>query len=377
VRQIEYIDAIKQSGTKAGAAKLLGVNESSVRDSLKSLKAKAAKQGFAPDHNMTNIVPEGYMVKGASTLYDADGKVKQQWVKSVVDEAKQREFQTAAYAAMSGELPRLKPAPGPATYRTDLCNVFTLTDCHVGALCWREEGGADWDLKIAERVLVGCFQKMIDASPAAATGIVAQPGDFLHADGILPVTPTRGHLLDADGRFSKVVGVAIRVLRRVVDMTLAKHDKVIVLMAEGNHDITSSIWLRVMFAALYENEPRVHVIDSPLPYYVHQHGTTMLGWHHGHLKKNDQLPMLFASQFPVIWGATTKRYAHCGHRHHLEEKEHSGMHVLQHPTLSARDAYAARGGWIADRQVTAVTYHSQYGRYSTATICPEMLEEAV
>ena len=144
-------------------------------------------------------------------------------------------------------------------------------------------------------------------------------------------------------------------------------------MAEGNHDITSSIWLRLMFKALYEREPRVLVLDSPLPYYAYQHGKTMLAFHHGHLKKNDQLPLLFAAQFPVLWGATTKRYAHTGHRHHVEEKEHSGMLVVQHPTLAARDAYAARGGWIAERQVRAITYHAEFGEVARNTVLPEML----
>ena len=137
--------------------------------------------------------------------------------------------------------------------------------------------------------------------------------------------------------------------------------------------MASSVWLRVLFKALFENEPRVEVVDSPLPYYCLQHGKTMLGFHHGHLKKNDQLPMLFAAQFSQMWGLTTKRYAHTGHRHHVEEKEHSGMTVVQHPTLAARDAYAARGGWIAERQVSCITYHKAYGQVSKVTIVPEML----
>jgi hypothetical protein len=102
----------------------------------------------------------------------------------------------------------------------------------------------------------------------------------------------------------------------------------------------------------------------------------MLAFHHGHKKKNDQLPILFASQYPGIWGATTKRYAHTGHRHHGEAKEHSGMTVTQHPTLAARDAYAARGGWISERQASAITYHSHYGRVGEVVVCPEMLEAA-
>lgn len=146
-------------------------------------------------------------------------------------------------------------------------------------------------------------------------------------------------------------------------------------MAEGNHDMASSIWLRAMFKALYENEPRVEVIDSELPYYYYEHGSTMLCFHHGHLSKNDALPLLFASQFAPVWGRTTKRYCHTGHRHHTEEKEHSGMTIIQHPTLAARDAYAARGGWISERQATSITYHTKYGQVARNTVTPEMVED--
>lgn len=176
-----------------------------------------------------------------------------------------------------------------------------------------------------------------------------------------------------DGRYTKVVRVAVRILRRTVDLALMKHGRVLVLMAEGNHDQSSSVWLRTLFGALYEKEPRVQVIDSPLPYYAYQHGNTMLAWHHGHLKKTDQLPLLFAAQFPKIWGGTKYRYAHTGHLHHVEEREHSGMIVTQHPTLAARDAYAARGGWISERSATAITYHSQTGQVGRVTVSPEML----
>jgi hypothetical protein len=170
-----------------------------------------------------------------------------------------------------------------------------------------------------------------------------------------------------------MVEVAIRILRRVVDFALARHARVVVLIAEGNHDMASSVWLRHMFRALYEKEPRIEVISSPLPYYAYQHGETMLAFHHGHLKKNDQLPILMAAQFPKLWGATTKRYAHTGHRHHVEEKEHSGMIVHQHSTLAARDAHAARGAWVSERSVTAMTYHAKFGEVARNTVTPEML----
>jgi hypothetical protein len=84
--------------------------------------------------------------------------------------------------------------------------------------------------------------------------------------------------------------------------------------------------------------------------------------------------MLFAATYPKMWGETTKRYCHTGHRHHVEEKEHNGMTVIQHPTIAARDAYAARGGWIADRAMTAITYHEKYGQVARTTVTPEMLQ---
>ena len=373
VRQLEYLEAVDKHGSNQKAAKALGIGRRVVDKAIESLKAKAALQGYSPAHGMTRTVPDGFKVKGVSTYYDLEGNVKGQWVKSSADEERRARLIRDAFEAMAQDLPRLGTTVPISVALGSLATLYTLTDSHVGMLAWAKEGGADWDLKIAEATLVGCFAQMVNASPPAKVGFVNQLGDFLHYDSLSPVTPTSGHVVDADGRFSKMVTTAVRVLRRVIDLALAKHEKVVVLMAEGNHDMASSVWLRVMFRALYENEPRVEVIDSELPYYCYQHGKTMLAFHHGHLKKNDQLPILFAAQFPKIWGETEKRYAHCGHRHHAEEKEHSGLTVIQHPTLAARDAYAARGGWIAERSVTAITYHSEYGQVARNTVVPEML----
>jgi hypothetical protein len=378
VRQVEYIQAIEQHGSMRAAARALGVAKNAVQESMNRLKASASARGYAPEFDLQHPVAPGQMLKGTSTLYK-DGQPVLQWVKTRADAAQLEEFMRAAASAMAEELPRARPAKAPRATNDKLASVYTLTDSHVGALCWHRENltpNGDWDLAIAEQTLTGCFEHMVQASPPARVGIVAQLGDFLHSDGLEAKTPTSGHILDQDGRFPKVVQTAIRILRRVIGFALERHEKVVVLMAEGNHDLASSVWLRAMFKALYENEPRVEVIDSELPYYVYQHGETMLAWHHGHLKKNDQLPLLFASQFPKVWGGTTKRYAHTGHRHHFEEKEHSGMSVVQHSTLVARDAYAARGGWMSERQCTAITYHSEFGQVCRNTVTPEMLQAA-
>ena len=369
------LDAVNEHGSAKKAAKALGVTTTAIQQSIDILKRNAALRGYSPAHDMTRTVPDGFKLKGVSTYYNKEGVASGQWVKSSADEERRTQIIKETFAAMAEDLPRVEPSVSQMIHINALCNLYVLTDCHVGMLAWHKEGGADWDLKIAERTLTGCFEQMVKSSPPASTGFVCQLGDWLHFDGMAAVTPTNHHQLDADGRFSKIVQASVRILRRLVDFALIHHENVIVLMAEGNHDLVSSIWLRSMFKALYENDPRVYVIDSELPYYVHTHGQVMLSFHHGHLNKNDRLPLLFASQFPKVWGATTKRYCHTGHRHHVEEKEHSGMTVVQHPTLAARDAYAARGGWIAERQVSALTYHEQYGQVSKISVVPEMLAD--
>lgn len=371
-RQAEYMQAIEAHGSGRKAAEALGVHHANVNRALEAAKAKAARSGYAPGHFKDGVAP-GYAMGKVTVQRGADGNVERTWERQSPETGAQREAMREAYAAMAQDLPRRTLMAGPKGTETALCNLYTLTDCHVGMLAWHREGGADWDLQIAEETLTQCFERLVEASPQAETAIINQLGDWLHSDNLQGTTPLSGHIVDMDGRYSKMVGAAIRILRRIVDYALAKHGKVHLIVAEGNHDLAGSVWLRLMFAALYENEPRVTVNDSELPYYVYQHGQTMLAFHHGHLSKNASLPGLFAAQYARIWGETIKRYAHTGHRHHVEVKEHAGMTVCQHSTLAARDAYAARGGWFSERQITAYTYHDRYGQVGSVTVVPEMV----
>jgi hypothetical protein len=240
-------------------------------------------------------------------------------------------------------------------------------------VAWGRETGESWDLAIAEQCLTDTFIQMIDAAPKSAMGIVNQLGDWLHFDSMRPVTPEHGHILDADSRYQKVVEVTVRILRRIVEHSLTKHAKVLVLMNEGNHDPAGSVWLRVLFAQLYRENPRVEVEQSPNPYVAHLHGKTLLGFHHGHLAKLEKLPQIFAAKYRTEWGTSTHCYIHTGHKHHVEEKEHPGVNVIQHPTLAAPDAYASRGGWLSKRQATSMTYHTTRGEVARGVFVPKEL----
>jgi len=83
-----------------------------------------------------HAVPEGYKLKGTSTLVDADGNTRLQWIKTDASLERLHEMQRAALKAMCEELKPLKAIKGPKTTDAELLNLYTLTDCHVGALAW-------------------------------------------------------------------------------------------------------------------------------------------------------------------------------------------------------------------------------------------------
>jgi hypothetical protein len=373
-RQRETLEAIERLGSARAASIELGMNVGGASEALQAVKKKAAKVGYAPEHDFTRPVPEGYVAKGVSTYYNAEGKPSGQWVKASLSHQALVDAMREAVEGFKGDIEPASPIVAPAASEEHLCNLYTFTDYHLGMLAWHKEGGSDWNVSIAEKTIVAALTQMINQSPKAHTAVLNIQGDFLHTDGKTPVTPASKHVLDADSRFPKIRKSAIRVIRSLVAMSLLRHEAVHLIIAEGNHDEESSGWLSDLFSVHYEEESRITVSDSVLPFYVFEWGATMLGVHHGHKVKNESLPLLFAAQFPQEWGRTTRREIHCGHRHHRDEKEYNGVTVVQHPTLAARDAYAARGGWIADRAAWAITYHKKYGAVGRVMITTEMLE---
>jgi hypothetical protein len=375
-RQKETLEAIERLGSAKAASIALGMNKGGASDTFLAVQKKAAKFGYAPEHDFTRPVPDGYVAKGVSTYYNAEGKPSGQWVKASLSHQALVDAMKEAVDGFKDEILPASVIVAPEGSEEHLCNLYTFTDYHLGMLAWHKEGGSDWSIAIAEKTILAALVQMVNQSPNAHTAVLNIQGDFLHTDGKTPVTPASKHVLDADSRFPKIRRSAIRIIRSLVAICLQRHQEVHLVIAEGNHDEESAGWLSDLFAVHYEEEPRVTVNDSVLPFYVLEWGTTMLGIHHGHKVKNESLPLLFAAQFPQQWGRTTRREIHCGHRHHRDEKEYNGVTVVQHPTLAARDAYAARGGWIADRAAWAITYHKKYGAVGRVMITTEMLEDA-
>lgn len=373
-RQREAIEAIIRHGGVSAAAKAEGCAQSGLSERLQEVRRKAARVGYAPDQGLHAPYPDGYRMGKVTIQRAADGGIERTWERMCEDRERQAEATREAIRALAEDVPRVKARKGPRHVRDELAACYVLSDAHLGMLAWGEETrGADWDTKIAERTIMRWMEHARDAAPPAHTGVLAQLGDLLHHDGLEAVTPTSGNVLDADTRFQRLVRIAVRVLRGAVDLMLKKHQAVHVILAEGNHDMASSVWLREVFAALYENEPRVTIDVSPDPYYAFRWGETSVFFHHGHKAKLAEVSRAFAGRFREIYGNTSYSYAHVGHLHHVASQEDALMVVEQHPTLAAQDAHSSRLGYMSQRGAPVITYHRRHGEVGRTTIRPQMV----
>lgn len=372
-RQKQAVTLTRGGASRSQAAKEMGLSgPPKVTSALRDAQKRIARLGWTPHSDSTRFVDPGQQIKGKSTLTkDDEGNLV--WIKTDRDTMRQEAFAKAVESLTEGIKP-FKRVKAPSKVNSELLTNYCITDFHLGMYAWALETGADWDMEIAESVLLNAISEMMDASPDSEVAVFSQMGDLLHWDGLLAVTPQNKHVLDADTRFDLLVECAMNVCAKAIEMLLHKHKKVHVIHCEGNHDMASSVWLRRCTQREFRNNPRVTVESSPFPFYHYVWGKTFLGFHHGHLQKMEQLPLVFSTdpKFRQDFGMCDYAYIKTGHRHQKEVIEKGGIIVEQLETLAARDAYAARGFPYSQRGTIAVTYSKTHGEVSRVTVRPKV-----
>jgi len=313
-------------------------------------------------------------VRGTSTLYDAQGKVKLQWVK---EDRKLNEEQLRQWLAELAEpVQRANPTSATGIYGDDTMTVIPFGDPHFGAYAWKDETGDDYDLVIAERDLCAAVNHLVKATPRSREALIVNLGDMFHADNNLGETMRSRHKLDTDTRWAKVLMIGLKAIRQCIESALEHHEKVTVINAIGNHDDHSSMFLTIALKNIYENSPRVTIIDNPTVVHYYHFGKNLIGVHHGHTIKAQDLPLVMATDRPKEWGETTNRLWLCGHVHHLSKKEYQGVTVETFRTLAGRDAWAASQGYRAGRDMNAIVLHKEFGEVARYIVSVEMLRQA-
>lgn len=361
VKQGEFIDAVNEVGGIRAAAAKLGLHPSTLDHAIASVKKKAALGGFTPEDSQSYI-QSPLVLRGKSTLYDADGNKRLEWVKTSLS----RELATAAIeewvAWLVKDATGLAPAiPAPKHADSDVLAVYPMGDPHFGMYAWGKETGEPFDLEIAERQTRSAIDRLVDCAPPAENALIIELGDFFHADNNTGRTPQSGAQLDTDTRWQRVMQVGLRTMIYVIQRTLEKHQTVTVRIVRGNHDPHSSVALALALDAYFRNEPRIRIDLSPAAFWYYRFGKVLIGATHGDTCKPDKLPGVMAADVPEQWGLSAFRYFYHGHIHHDSVREYPGCMIESFRTLAAKDAWHAAMGYRSGRDMKVIVHHRNYG----------------
>lgn len=372
VRQLEVLESVIKHGSNRAAAKAMGINKSTVCKTMIAIRAKAAQQHI-PAHGSSVRVPDGFAIKGTSTLRkNEDGAL--QWVKTDRDEAHRtamlQELVASLCEEIKGKSPRIEP---PTFCNSELLACYPIGDHHYGMRSDADETGSNYDCKIATQTLESAFDYLIAIAPPAETALMINFGDFEHANDSTNETPGHGNKLDCDSRYGRRMhGGALALIHSVLKL-LAKHKRVVVWNMPGNHDPEAYFALAMAMSFYFHDEPRVEVDMGTSLYKYLRFGKNLIASHHGHGAKSPDLPLIMAADRKEDWAQTDFRVWHCGHIHHKTQKDFPGCTVETHRTLAPPDSWHHGKGYRSMQDMNAIVYHAKYGEIQRSRFDTGML----
>lgn len=324
-----------------------------------------------------NPMPSNMRVKGVST-YQNFGDGTGQW--TIMRE--RHRTREEIIEDIAKRLPTVVPVLKDTTPllekdgEEDLLAVYPWGDPHLGMLAWSKETlVADFDTNIAEFLIKQAMVDLVSRGSRTKYALLANLGDFFHADTLDNKTRRSGHTLDVDSRWMKILTVGINILVFAVNELLKHHEIVYVVNEIGNHDDHSAFMLSQVLDAHFHNNPRVKIDMSPARFHYHVFGANLIGIHHGHSTKHDDLESIMAYDQKDFWHVTEpeNRWWLVGHIHHKKWQDYRNCHVESFRTLAPNDAWSSEAGYRSSRDMMRVILHRDFGEQHRDTVSARWL----
>lgn len=325
---------------------------------------RAKARGTWAPHKDPDTVPPGFAVKGTSTLRNAKtGEAILTWEKTNREIADRVQAIRDAFESLPDEIHRIPEIEPPTQADSDLLCLFPQGDPHFGMYAWAREAGEDFDIEIAQRVMLDTSAKLIHKAPSAGTAILLNLGDFFHANDSKSRTPKSGFVLDTDSRWPKVFRAGVRVQCSILEMLLQKYERVIVRNNPGNHDPEAAVGLDEAMIQRFWDNPRVEFVSrtTEAHHWYHQFGRCLFGSTHGDAGKHKDLIEVMAADVPEAWGATVHRHWYVGHLHHESTVEGRACTVETFQTTAPSDGHHVAHGYRSGRSMRCHIWHRGHG----------------
>ena len=142
---------------------------------------------------------------------------------------------------------------------------------------------------------------------------------------------------------------------------LAKTAPVDVVVVQGNHDYERMFYAGEYLRAFFKNDERVDVDNNFDSRKYYKYGVNLIMFTHGDKEKPAEMPLIMATEQPMLFAETKFREVHCGHKHKEQVDEYRGIKVRFIPSICANDAWHKMMGYEAKRTGQAHIWSKQRG----------------
>jgi len=134
-----------------------------------------------------------------------------------------------------------------------------------------------------------------------------------------------------------------------------------VVVVQGNHDWERMFYAGDVIKSWFRNEPTVTVQNNPEPRKYYVYGKCLLMYTHGDKEKAADMPLIMATEVPLLFAETKHREVHCGHLHKEMLNEFRGIKVRFLPSICGTDDWHKQMGYDHYRCAQAFIWDREKG----------------
>ena len=230
--------------------------------------------------------------------------------------------------------------------------IIDPADIHIGKLAIYDETGNDYNINIAVQRCIDGVKGIIDKSQGFNIDkiLFVIGNDVLHVDNAQRKT-TSGTPQDTDQQWWKAYMEARKMYVKIIEMLVTVAD-VHVVFCPSNHDYVSGFMLADSIACWFHKAKNV-TFDVTMRHRKYgMYGNAMLEFDHGDGHKDQDTPLIMASEQPKLWANSKYRYSFKHHIHHHKKirwqsgKDYHGCTVVYLRTPSGTDRWHDNNGYM-------------------------------
>lgn len=364
VKKLEYVGNNWFTKSASQMARDCGVSEKTIRDYGETLKLpKKSSNKFLEVLAENNFHPPTWKDGWLKTEDASIRIVNKEHLVNYEDIRKEHIEEMKKYAPKYKKIKREK--------QDKHLLIIDPADIHINKLSLEEETGDEYNVKIAlERVHSSVNEILEKAKPFNIEKIMLCIGnDVLHTDN--KSATTAGTLQDMDTMWHRAFKIARKMYVEVIER-LVEHADVHIVYNPSNHDYYSGFMLADALYCWFHNHKNItwDIEIRHRKYFTY--GKNLIGTSHGDGAKENDLPMLMATE-ARDWSDTKYRYIYLHHVHHkrqikyiIGDKQQITIEYMRSP--SGADGWHDRNGYKAMKSIEGFIHHQEKGQVARLTV---------